>query len=69
MLLTERDRYSKLYSGYDIQWMNWANYMPALVCRCAKKALENGYKYFGIEFWGMTFYIENTFFKITSSIR
>jgi len=30
--------------------------MPNLICRCAMKAKKDGYKYFGLQFYGMLFY-------------
>ncbi len=52
LLATERDKHSRYYNNHDINWSDWDNYMPQLVCRCAEQALKKGYKYFGIEFWG-----------------
>ena len=52
MLINERDQFSNYYNGYDIDWHDWANYLPQFTCRCAKAAIDKGYKYFGLQFWG-----------------
>ncbi|XP_028403466.1 uncharacterized protein LOC114526148 [Dendronephthya gigantea] len=52
MLINERDRYSSHYNGFDVDWMNWDEYLPAFTCRCAEAAMKKGYKYFGLQFWG-----------------
>ena len=33
-------------------WVNWENYLPGFICRCAKKAKELGYDLFGVQFYG-----------------
>ena len=48
----ERDASSAVYNGHMIDWYNWDEYMPAMICRCAEIALKKGYKYFGLQFWG-----------------
>lgn len=52
MLINERDRYSSHYKGIDVDWHNWDLYLPQFTCRCAQAAMEKGYKYFGLQFWG-----------------
>ena len=51
-LSTDRDNNSLLFSGKKIDWVNWASYLPDLVCRCAKKAEEKKYRYFSIQNYG-----------------
>ena len=50
--MNERDRTNPVYNGHNIDWFNWNNYMPEMVCRCAKIAIQNGNKYFGVQYWG-----------------
>ena len=51
-LLNDRDENLPNFSGQLIEWENWYEYLPDLVCRCAEKAKEKGWKLFGIQFWG-----------------
>ncbi|XP_022782392.1 uncharacterized protein LOC111323329 isoform X2 [Stylophora pistillata] len=50
-LLNDRDESLPNFSGQLIDWENWYEYLPNLVCRCAEKAKEKGWKLFGIQFW------------------
>jgi hypothetical protein len=52
MLANERDKNSVYYNGHDIDWADWANYLPQMTCRCAKAAIDKGFKYFGLQHWG-----------------
>ncbi|CAB3989558.1 Hypothetical predicted protein [Paramuricea clavata] len=52
MLANERDKHSIYYNGHDLNWFDWHNYMPQMVCRCAEQAMKKGYKYFGLQYWG-----------------
>ena len=52
MLINERDRYSKYYNNFDVDWLNWDTYLPQFACRCADAAKKKGYRYFGLQFWG-----------------
>ncbi|XP_028403372.1 uncharacterized protein LOC114526070 [Dendronephthya gigantea] len=52
MLIDERDRSSSHYNGFDVDWDNWDEYLPAFTCRCAEAAMKKGYKYFGLQYWG-----------------
>ena len=54
-LLNDRDENLPNFSGHLIDWKNWYEYLPDLVCRCAKKTKEKGWKLFGIQFWGEIF--------------
>lgn len=51
-LMNDRDPSINNFSGKKIDWTNWDVYVPDLVCRCAKKAQENGMTYFGLQFYG-----------------
>ncbi|KAK3726389.1 hypothetical protein QZH41_016254, partial [Actinostola sp. cb2023] len=51
-VLNDRDPTHASYSGQSIDWVNYDVYLPQLACRCAKKAKENGGKYFGLQFYG-----------------
>ncbi len=52
LLFTERDSSSKVWNGIRLDWDNWDAYMKALINRCALKAKSNGYKVFGIRYYG-----------------
>jgi hypothetical protein len=54
--MNERDYTLPNWNGHLIEWNDWDNYMPNLICRCAMKAKKDGYKYFGLQFYGMLFY-------------
>lgn len=51
-ILNERDPSIKNYGGRKIEWFNWNVYMPGFVCRCARKAMRQGYDVFGVQFYG-----------------
>ena len=51
-LLNDRDKQLESFSGQLIDWENWYEHLPDFVCRCAKRALEKGWRLFGIQFWG-----------------
>ncbi|XP_078379184.1 uncharacterized protein LOC144662280 isoform X2 [Oculina patagonica] len=52
LILTDRDPKSRVFSNVSVDWGNWDSYMPSLACRCAKKAAENKYTYFGLQHYG-----------------
>ena len=52
-ILTDRDSSLKIYSGKEIDWGNWVNYLPDFVCRCAQLAKSKNFKFFGIQYYGM----------------
>ena len=52
LILTDRDAKSKVYSNVSTEWGNWNAYMPSLACRCAKKAAEYKFTYFGLQHYG-----------------
>ncbi|XP_031574004.1 uncharacterized protein LOC116307825 isoform X2 [Actinia tenebrosa] len=52
LILTDRDPTDPVYSGKTIDWGNWNTYLIDLVCRCARKAAEKKYNYFGIQYFG-----------------
>ncbi|XP_073238208.1 collagen alpha-1(XIV) chain-like [Porites lutea] len=53
MLLNDRDRYSKYHEqGYLLNWHKWKESIHSLACRCAERALQKGYNYFGLQFYG-----------------
>ena len=54
-ILTDRDSSLQIYSGIKIDWGNWLNYLPDLVCRCAQLAKSENYKFFGIQYYGMCY--------------
>ena len=51
-LFNDRDPSIDNFSGQRIDWENWGVYLPALACRCAKKAKELKHTFFGIQFYG-----------------
>ena len=51
-MFTDRDHKSSLYSNIRIDWGKWDSYISDLVCRCAEKAAENNYRFFGLQFFG-----------------
>jgi len=57
LLLTDRDSSSPVYSGQNINWANWNQYIRDLVCRCAGKTRDKGYRTFGIQFYGKLYFI------------
>ena len=52
LLITDRDRTSKLYSGKDIDWLNFEIYLEDFANRCAKEASKKGFTVFGLQFYG-----------------
>lgn len=56
-LLNDRDEHLQSFSGQLIDWENWYEHLPDFVCRCAKRALEKGWRLFGIQFWGENYII------------
>ena len=52
-LLNERDPYAENWNRILIDWTNWGtSYLPGLLCRCSHAAKKQGFKYFGIQFYG-----------------
>ncbi|KAJ7363591.1 hypothetical protein OS493_009751 [Desmophyllum pertusum] len=35
-----------------IDWTNYHNFLPRLVCRCAEKAKKENFRFFGIQYYG-----------------
>lgn len=52
LILTDRDPKSPVFSNVRVNWGNWDSYLPSLACRCAKKAAEYQYTYFGLQHYG-----------------
>ncbi|KAJ7381348.1 hypothetical protein OS493_001473 [Desmophyllum pertusum] len=52
LILTDRDPTSPAFSKISIDWGNWDSHLPSLACRCAQKAAENKYAYFGLQYYG-----------------
>ena len=55
LILTDRDPTSPVFSNRKIDWGNWDSYISDLACRCAEKAADNGYNFFGLQFYGKSF--------------
>lgn len=43
------------YSGQNVDWADYSNYLKSLACRCAKKSQEKSFKYFGLQDYGRCF--------------
>ena len=52
MLSNERDAHSRVWNGHLIQWLNWDEYIEKLICRCAKRTLQEKYNTFGLQYYG-----------------
>ncbi|XP_068709752.1 cartilage matrix protein-like [Montipora foliosa] len=53
MLLNDRDRSSIYHEpGYELNYNKWNQSQHSLACRCAEKALQKGYRVFGLQFYG-----------------
>ncbi|XP_068698000.1 matrilin-4-like [Montipora foliosa] len=53
LLLNDRDIYSNSHQpGYRLDWNKWNQSKHSLACRCAQKALQKGYRVFGLQFYG-----------------
>ena len=52
LILTDRDSTVANYSDVSVNWANWRDYVPDLVCRCAELTQELGYKVFSIQYYG-----------------
>ena len=56
LIMTDRpEPVTPVWSGKEIDWMDWDTYLAELVCRCAKKAAEKKYSVFGVQHFGMSF--------------
>lgn len=51
-LTNDRDPKIATFSGQRIDWRNWDVYIPDFACRCALKAKEKNYTFFGMQFYG-----------------
>jgi len=51
-LTNDRDPRHPTFSGQRIDWRNWDVYVPDFACRCALKAKEKNYTFFGMQFYG-----------------
>lgn len=40
------------FSGKRIDWRNWDIFVPDFACRCAMKAKDKNYTFFGMQFYG-----------------
>ena len=54
-ILTDRDIYHPKFSGISIDWLNYDTHLPDFSCRCAQKAVEEGFNTFGIQYYGRNF--------------
>ena len=52
LIMTDRDPGSPHFSNILIPWGAYKAYLSQLICRCAKKAEDKGFVYFGIQFYG-----------------
>ncbi|XP_068700145.1 uncharacterized protein [Montipora foliosa] len=52
LIFTDNDPESIVYSGITLEEDDWEQYMPELVCRCAKAVSLKNYTHFGIQGYG-----------------
>ena len=52
LILTDKDSTVANYSRVPVNWANWRDYVPDLVCRCAELTQELGYEVFSIQYYG-----------------
>ena len=52
-LFTDQSPTSAVFTGKHVDYENWDQYLPNIVCRCAEMADEKGYKIFGLQMFGM----------------
>ena len=50
--MNERDYSTSNWNGHLVNWRDWNNYSPQMICRCAAKAKALGRTTFGIQFYG-----------------
>ena len=53
-LFTDQNPTSAMFTGHHVDYENWDQYLPSLVCRCAEMTFQKGYKVFGLQLFGMT---------------
>lgn len=51
-IYNERDPSIPNYGGRRIDWLNWNDYFPGFICRCAEKAKQLGFDLIGVQFYG-----------------
>ncbi|XP_028412299.1 uncharacterized protein LOC114535118 [Dendronephthya gigantea] len=52
LLLTARDKSSRVYAGYEFNRHNYAAFLERFICDCVSKIKEKGYSVFGLQFYG-----------------
>ena len=52
-LFTDQNPTSAMFTGHHVDYENWDQYLPSLVCRCAELTFQKGYKVFGLQLFGM----------------
>ena len=56
-ILSDTDISTSVYSGINVDWKNFSVYIGDFACRCAQKAAEKGYDTFGLQNYGMVFFL------------
>ena len=52
-IFTDRDPEKPTWSGKYLNFPNWYEYLPGLLCRCAEETQKKGWKIFAIRKWGV----------------
>ena len=51
-LFTDQSPTSPMFTGQHVDYENWDQYLPNIVCRCAEMTEKKGYKVFGLQMFG-----------------
>ena len=51
-LFTDHSPTSSVFTGRHVDYDHWDQYLPSVVCRCAKMADQKGYRVFGVQLFG-----------------
>ncbi len=60
-MFTDQSPTSSAYTGRHVDFDNWDQYLPSLVCRCAKEADKRGYRVFGLQLFGRVLLLNHFF--------
>lgn len=52
LVLTYRDPGSKVYTGEEIDWLDYEEFFDEYICKCAKKVVSKGYRVLGLQYYG-----------------
>merc|ERR1712212_1176233 len=51
-LVNHRDPTNPKWDGHLLDWNNWNQSLHSLACKCAEKASDLNYQFFGLQFYG-----------------